>query len=289
MPTFPRALAFAAVLACAAPLPAQSRAAAPLKVFISIDMEGLAGVVNGTDVQPGKPDYPYFRSIMAGEANAAIDGAFRAGATEVVVRDSHGNKDNMIPGDLDPRARLIRGVSTGGKNMMEGIDSTFGAVVFVGFHAKAGTPKAILAHTSTGNVVDISINGVSLPEGGYNALIAGLYGVPVVFAAGDRALTEQITGLLGPIETVATKYEVAGAINGLAPKAAQDAIRTGVERAVRERGRAQPYRLAPPYTMTLKVKQERPLHAGATRVREGEFTFTHADLLQVLTAFNAMK
>ena len=227
MPTFPRGLAFAAVFACTAPLPGQSRAPAPLKVFISIDMEGLAGVVNGSDVQPRRPDYPYFRTVMAGEANAAIAGAFRAGATEVVVRDSHGNKDNMIPGDLDPRARLIRGASTGGKNMMEGIDSTFGAVVFVGFHAKAGTPNAILAHTSTGNVVDISINGVSLPEGGYNALVAGLYGVPVVFAAGDRALTGQITGLLGPIETVATKYELAGAINGLAPKAAQDAIQIG--------------------------------------------------------------
>jgi D-amino peptidase len=289
MPNLPRRLALAAFVAVAAPLTAQGRAGTPLKVFISIDMEGLAGVVNGTDVQPTRPEYPYFRTVMAGEANAAIDGAFRAGATEVVVRDSHGNKDNIVPGDLDPRARLIRGASTGGKNMMEGIDSTFGAVVFVGFHAKAGTPNAILAHTSTGNVVDISINGVSLPEGGYNALVAGLYGVPVVFAAGDRALVEQITGLLGPIETVATKAELAGAINGLAPKAAQEAIRAGVERAVRDRAKAKPYHLSPPYTMTLRVKQERPPFPGATRVREGEFTFTHVDLLQVLTAFNAMK
>ena len=268
---------------------AQARPSAPLKVFISIDMEGLAGVVYGTDVQPGKPDYPYFRTVMAGEANAAIDGAFRAGATEVVVRDSHGNKDNIVPGDLDPRARLIRGLSTGGKNMMEGIDSTFGAVVFVGYHAKAGTPNGVLAHTSTGNVVDVSINGVSLPEGGYNALVAGLYGVPVVFAAGDRALIEQLRGLLGPLETVTTKAELAGAIDGLSPKAAQDAIRAGVERGVRARAKAPVYRLSPPYTMVLKVKQERPLFAGATRVREGEFTYASPDLLQVLTAFNAMK
>jgi len=145
-----------------------------LKVFISVDMEGLAGVVTSADVSSiANGDYQYFRKIMAAETNAAIEGAYRAGATEVLVRDSHGSKENLLPGDLDPRARLLRGLSSGPKNMMEGIDSSFGAVVFVGYHAKAGTPNAILEHTSTGNVVDFSINGVSLPEGGYNALVAG--------------------------------------------------------------------------------------------------------------------
>src|SRR5688572_21899913 len=182
----------------AAPISAQQ----PLKVFISVDMEGIAGVAAGSDVGGTSGDYARFRTIMAAEANAAIDGAFSAGATDVLVRDSHGSKLNMFPGDLDPRARLLRGQSGGPKNMMEGIDSTFGAVVFIGYHAKAGTQKAILEHTSTGNVVDFSINGVSLPEGGYNALVAGLYGVPVVFASGDRAVVEQLRGLLGPIDAV---------------------------------------------------------------------------------------
>ena len=261
----------------------------PLKVFISIDMEGLAGVVNGPDVNPTGPDYPAFRAIMAGEANAAIDGAFRAGATEVLVRDSHGNKNNILPADLDPRARLLRGASTGPKNMMEGIDSTFGAVVFVGYHAKAGTPNAILEHTSTGNVADFSINGVSLPEGGYNALVAGMYGVPVVFVAGDRAVVEQIRGLVGPIDGVAVKDEINDASNGLAPKKAQDEIRRVVEQAVRARARAKAYKLAGPYTMVLKVKTERPLYAGATRTGPGEFTFSSPDLFSILNAFNAMK
>ena len=260
-----------------------------LKVFISIDMEGLAGVVTGPDVSANGPDYPYFRTIMAGEANAAIDGAFRAGATEVLVRDSHGSKQNILPGDLDPRARLLRGASTGPRNMMEGIDSTFDAVVFVGYHAKAGTPNAILEHTSTGNVVDFSVNGVSLPEGGYNALVAGLVGVPVVFVAGDRAVVEQIRGLLGPIEGVIVKEEINDAINGLAPKAAQDRIRAGVEQAVRNRARAKPYRLNGPYTMVLKVKQERPPYKGAERIAQGEFRFSSPDLLEILNAFNAMK
>ena len=260
-----------------------------LKVFISVDMEGLAGVVIGSDVNPTGPDYGHFRAIMAAETNAAIEGAFRAGATEVLVRDSHGIKQNLLPNDVDPRARLLRGASLGPKNMMEGIDSTFDAVVFVGYHAKAGTPNAIGEHTSTANVVDFSINGVSLPEGGYNAAVAGFYGVPVVFAAGDYALVEQLRGLLGPIEGVATKREINDASLGLSPKQAQDQIRSGVEQAVRNRARAKPYKIAGPYTMVLKVKQERPLYAGAQRVRENEFTFSSPSLFEVLNAFNALK
>jgi D-amino peptidase len=261
-----------------------------LKVFISVDMEGLAGVVTAGDVSStANGDYQYFRKIMAAETNAAIEGAYRAGATDVLVRDSHGSKENILPGDLDPRARLLRGLSTGPKNMMEGIDSSFDAVVFVGYHAKAGTPNAILEHTSTGNVVDISINGVSLPEGGYNALVAGLVGVPVVFVAGDRAVVQQIRGLLGPIGAVAVKEEINDASNGMSPKQAQDEIRKGVEQAIRNRAHAKLYKLAGPYSMVLKVKQERPIYPGATRVQQGEFTFNSPDLLEILNAFNAMK
>lgn len=157
--------------------------------------------------------------------------------------------------------------------MMEGLDSTFSAVAFVGYHAKAGTPNAILEHTSTSNVVDFSINGVSLPEGGYNALVAGLYGVPVVFVAGDRAVVDQIRGLVGPIDGVAVKDEIGDASNGMSPKAAQDEIRRTVQRAVTNRATAKPWKLTGPYTMVLKVKQERPLYAGAQRTSAGEFTF----------------
>jgi D-amino peptidase len=284
------AIVASVLIATAALSPAaDAQQARGLKVFISVDMEGLAGVVTASDVNPSGPDYPHFRKIMAGETNAAIDGAFRAGATEVLVRDSHGSKQNLLPGDVDPRARLLRGASTGPKNMMEGIDATFAAVVFIGYHAKAGTPNAILEHTSTGNVIDFSINGVSLPEGGYNALVAGLYGVPVVFIAGDRAVLEQVRGLLGPVDGVAVKEEIGDATSSMSPQQAQEAIRNGVEQAIRNRARAQPYRIRGPYTMVLKVRQERPLYEGAQRVREGELTFSSADLLQILAAFNAMK
>ena len=269
--------------------PAAQGQARPLKVFISVDMEGLAGVVSASEVSSTGPDYGHFRTIMAGETNAAVDGAFRAGATDVLVRDSHGAKQNLLPGDLDPRARLLRGQSIGPRNMMEGIDKTFEAVVFIGYHAKAGTPNAILEHTSTGNVVDFSINGVSLPEGGYNAITAGLVGVPVVFASGDRALVDQLRALLGPIDGVSVKEEVGDAVISLSPKQAQDEIRRGVEQAVRNRSRFKPYVLPGPYTMTLRVKSERPPYKGAERVGPGEFRFSSPDFFEILNAFNAMK
>ncbi len=156
--------------------------------------------------------------------------------------------------------------------------------------AVAPAPRAILEHTSTGNVVDFAINGVSLPEAGYNALTAGLYGVPVVFIAGDRAVVDQVRTLLGPIGAVAVKEEVGGdASLGMSPRQAQEEIRRGVEQAIRDRARARPYKLAPPYTMVLKVKQERPLHPGVRKTGDGEFTFASPDLLAVLAAFNAMK
>ena len=275
-----------AVLALGTPVVGQTR---PLKVFISVDMEGLAGVVSAAEVSPTGPDYAHFRTIMAGEASAAVDGAFRAGATDVLVRDSHGAKQNLLPGDLDPRARLLRGQSVGPKNMMEGIDKTFDAVVFIGYHAKAGTPNAILEHTSTGNVIDFSINGVSLPEGGYNAITAGLAGVPVVFASGDRALVDQLRALLGPIDGVAVKEEIGDAVISWSPKQAQDEIRRGVELAVRNRTRFKPYTMPGPYTMTLRVKAERPLYKGAERVGPGEFHFSSPDFFEILNAFNAMK
>lgn len=276
-------------LSLATPLAAQSPAPRRTKIFISVDMEGLAGVVNNSDVTATSPDYPMFRTIMAGETNAAIEGAFLAGATEVVVRDGHGSKNNLRPMDVDPRAMLLRGASSGPKNMMEGIDSTFAAVVYIGYHAKAGTLNAILEHTSNGNVIDMSINGVSLPEGGYNALVAGLYGVPVVFVAGDRAVVTQIRDLVGPIGAVAVKDEISDASLGLSPTRAAEQIRRGVAQAIRTRSSAKRYALSSPYRMVLKVKVERPLYPGAERVRDGEVTFTSNNLLDVLSAFNAMK
>ena len=265
-----------------------------LKVFISVDMEGVAGVVHWDETSQPGPDYAYFRRLMSVEANAAVLGAFDAGATEVVVRDSHGSARNILPDLLDPRARLIRDWSGGPKVMMEGIDETFHAVVFIGYHARAGTPNAILDHTSTGNVVDFAINGQSLPEAGYNALIAGKYGVPVVFVAGDEAICLQVKDLFGDIPTVATKRGIGEATDGLHPETAAGLIRTGVAEALRQRDRMRPFTMTPPYTLVLKLKNEASVHAGsffpgARRTGDWEITFTADDILEVMYAFNVLK
>ena len=153
-----------------------SREGRNLKVFISVDMEGVSGVVHWEDVSRNGKDYDLFRKIMTQETNAAVEGAVAAGAVEILVRDAHGSARNILPDLLDKRARLLRDWSGGFKGMVEGIDETFSAVIFIGYHAKAGTPNAILDHTmSSKNITNISINGISLPEAGINALIAPLF------------------------------------------------------------------------------------------------------------------
>jgi D-amino peptidase len=260
-----------------------------LKVFISVDMEGIAGVTAGSEVNSSGPHYPYFRELTTLEANAAVEGALAAGATEVVVRDGHGAKNNIIPDLLHKEAKLLRGVTDRPENMMLGLDETFDAVIFIGYHAKAGTEGGILAHTSTGNVVDLSINGVSLPEAGYNGIIAGNLGVPVVLVAGDNWICGQVKNLFGDVATVETKVGMGTAELGLHPEVVRERIRATTTTALRDLGRFQPYRLEPPYRMVLKVRRERPPYPGAERTGEGEFTFTSTDFLEVMDAFNAMK
>ena len=177
-----------------------------LKVFISVDMEGVAGVVHWEDVSRNGKDYDLFRELMTQETNAAIEGAIAAGATEILVRDAHGSARNILPHLLDKRARLFRDWGYTEFEMMEGIDETYDAVVFIGYHAKAGTKDSPLAHTISGGVIkDLSVNGISLPEAGYNALMAGYFDVPVVFLSGGKAICEQAKELFGEVETVVVK------------------------------------------------------------------------------------
>jgi D-amino peptidase len=260
-----------------------------LKVFISVDMEGIAGVVAVGDVSSRGHDYDYFREVMTLETNAAVEGAIAAGAVEIVVRDGHGAKTNVLPGMLHKKAVLLRGVTDRPENMMLGIDGTFDAVMFIGYHAKAGTPEGVLAHTSSGNVIDLSINGVSLPEAGYNALVAGLYDVPVVLVAGDNWICEQAKSLFGNVVTVETKVGYGSAELGLHPELARAKIKEKTIQALSDLSQFNPYRLQPPYTMVLKVKKEKSLYPGAKKTAENEFTFTSPDLLKVLDAFNKMK
>jgi D-amino peptidase len=192
----------ACVLAVAIP----GRAAGP-KVYVSADMEGVGGVATWkVQGQSRGREYEKFRQLMTREVNAAILGAFDAGASEVLVSDSHGDGQNLDIEVLDKRVQVIR-AGPRPLGMMEGIDDTFGAVVFVGYHAGEGEGVATLAHTMNG-LVDIKLNGTPVSEGGFNAAIAGEFGVPVVFVSGDQTIGDLTQKLLGPVEVAVVKQAI---------------------------------------------------------------------------------
>jgi len=276
------------VLAGAAALLAQ--APRTLKVFISVDMEGVAGVVNWDDVTVGGTDYGLFRRLMTEETNAAIEGALAAGATEIVVRDSHDTARNILPDLLRPEARLLRDWSYGPLSMMEGIDKTFDAAVFIGYHARASTPNAVLKHTMTTKLNDVVVNGRKMPEAGINALIAGDFGVPVVLVSGDRAIAEQARELLGNVETVVVKEGIGTAELGLHPKAVQAMIREKTAAALKRLPEFKPYRLQPPYTLEVVFADEAGAQRaswipGAERKDEHTVVFTAPDVMMLIKLF----
>ena len=266
-----------------------------LKVFISVDMEGITGVVNVDDATRGGKDYDYFRQTMTREANAAIEGALAAGATEIIVRDSHGSALNLLPEMLNRNSKLLRDWSEGPMYMMEGIDESFDAAIYIGYHARAGTPNGVLDHTSSGNVTDVKINGISMPETGYNALMAGYYDVPVVFVAGDKAVCDQAQELLGNVETVAVKEGIGAAALNLHPEVAREQIRAGVEHALRNLDDYEPYKLSAPYTLVLTLKTEQniyrgaALYPGAQRTGDWELTYVADDVMEIIRAYVGMR
>ena len=196
----------------------------PVKIFISVDMEGVSGVVHRDHTARDGQDYEMARRLMTLEANAAVEGAFEGGADEVVVNDSHGTLRSLLPELLDARARHIAG-SPKPQSMMAGLDDSFDAALCVGYHARAGT-QGILDHTLSGGMHDLRINGRSLGELGVNAGIAAYHGVPIVLVTGDTAATAQGTELIPDIEVASVKEPLTRhAANCLSPSAAQDLIR----------------------------------------------------------------
>jgi len=233
------------------------------KVFISVDMEGITGVIHWDEVLGDHKDYHYFRKIMTQEANAAIEGALQGGATEILVRDSHANARNILPDLLHEEAKLLREWSTGPYGMMEGIDDSFDAVIFVGYHAKASSPNATLKHTMTGAILDLKVNGVSMPELGWNGLIAGYHNVPVVFISGDKAVCEQAKHFFPEIETAVVKEARGQAAIHLHPNKAQKLIKTGVTRALKHITKFEPLQYKKPYAIEIIFKSEDKAYRAA--------------------------
>ncbi len=156
-----------------------------MKIYISTDMEGISGITSMHQINSGAREYERARRMMTSEVNAVIEAAFENGAKDIVVNDAHGDMDNILIEELDSRVSLISG-SLKPLSMMEGIDESFDAVFFVGYHARAGSSESIIDHTYTFRVLEAKINGRPVSEAGLNGRLAGYYHVPVAFVSGDQ-------------------------------------------------------------------------------------------------------
>jgi D-amino peptidase len=225
-----------------------------LKVLMSVDMEGITGIVNGDHVSAAGKDYNRARLWMTQDTNAAVQGALDAGATEIIVNDSHGTMRNILIESLLRPAQLISGAPKP-FGMMQGIDEDIDAVIFIGYHAKVGTENAVLAHTmSSGRVFDVRINGESMNEGSLNAYLAGYFDVPVVFVAGDRAAVDQIRGIVNPDMPGVAVKEAYGrqTARNLPLMKAHEVIRAGVKDALLRRDGIKPYKVSGKITLEME-------------------------------------
>lgn len=267
-----------------------------MRVYVSVDMEGVAGVVHEDQTDPIDPrhagEYNRFRRLMLGEANAAIEGALASGAERIVVNDSHWWMRNLLPDELHPAAELVSG-STKARSMMEGVESGFDAALFVGYHAMAGTARAVIDHTYTDRVHEARLNGRPVGELAINAALAGTYDVPVALVSGDQALAAEARALLGPsVETVVVKEAVGRfAARSVSPPEACRRIREGVGAAL---GRAHaPFRLPPPIRLEVDFELAHmadmaELAPGSVRTGGRTVSYTHDDYREVFRAWRAL-
>lgn len=223
-------------------------------VFISVDMEGIAGITTLRQCTRGTDDYAWARTLMTQEASAAVAGAADTGTRHIVVSDAHGDMANLLPHELDPRADLVQGTPKLPWSMMAGISEGFDAAVFIGYHAGAGTAEAVLDHTYTGAFTSVRVNGEPWSETMLNAALAGSFGVPVVFVAGDKACCVQAKAALPWIRTVAVK-EGYGSRTGRSqsPQRAQEAIRGIVRQSVKTVDQAEAWVPDAPFDLEVEV------------------------------------
>lgn len=228
-----------------------------MKILIAADMEGITGVVNWDHVSSGHAEYARFRRLMTGDVNAAVRGAFEAGADQVVVSDGHGYARNILIEELDPRARLNSG-SPAPFRMVQGIDAGVDAAMFVGYHARAGAQNGILDHTwSSACVANLWLNERLVGETGLNASVCGHFGAPVIMISGDQTVCAEATELLGAVETAVVKQASGrSAAECLPPEVAQPKIYEAARQAVKRLRAGQspePLRLASPITLAIEL------------------------------------
>jgi D-amino peptidase len=288
MQTFRFVLVAAIALVSLIPVAAQNRAAGPMKVFISVDMEGITGVVQPAQLGPTGFEYAKAREWMTAEVKAAIDGARAAGATEFVVADSHGNAQNLLIDQLPEDIRVVRGFPRP-MSMMQGIDGTFAAAIFIGYHGSEFGTDAVRGHTfSSAKLLGVKLHGQEVSEGIFNAAIAGHFGVPVAFVSGDRVAVEQLKRAVPTVESVVVKegFGYHSAIS-LTPARGQAQIRDAVGRALGRLAQVKPYLVETPVVLDvgfkLTIDAERISYIpGVSRVDAHTVRTTLPDMLQVV-------
>jgi D-amino peptidase len=256
------------------------------RIFVSVDMEGIGGVV--TDQQLGPPGFEYqrFRELMTEEANAAIAGAREAGAVEFVVADSHGNFQNLLVEKLPADVQLVRGTPRP-LGMMQGIDDSFDGVVYVGYHSSTVNTEGVRAHTfSSANLADVRLGGVPVSEGSWNAAIAGHFGVPVLAVSGDEAAVKEVQRLVPGVEGAVVKWPYAfHSARVLSPEASRAAIKDAVKRGVARWTQIAPVRAKTPLEVEIRFKAYRPAEMVTwlplfQRVDAHAIRFTARDMLE---------
>jgi D-amino peptidase len=231
-----------------------------LKIYISADMEGITGVVTGEQLGPQGFEYARFREFMTQEVNAAIEGAMAAGATQIVISDSHGNGQNLLIEKLAPANVLVVRSWPRPLGMMQGIDESFAGAIFIGYHTGTTNLDGVRAHTlSSARLTDVRLKGVSVSEAGLNAAIAGHFNVPVIMVSGDDAVVKETTALLGNIEGAVVKWASGfHSAMTMTPQMSAVLIREKAERAVRRISEFKPYKLAAPIELDVRFKNYRP-------------------------------
>ncbi len=262
-----------------------------MKVFLSTDMEGTAGVVDWEQCIGDGPQAAAGRKLLLDEVNAAIEGALAGGATEIVVNDSHATMRNFPPGELAGAASYISG-SHKPLYMMQGLDGSFDAVLFISYHGSVGAPAG-LSHTYNPRaVVEARLDGAVTGEAGINALVAAHYGVPVVLVTGDRVACEETAALIPGVHSAVVKESVSRlAAHSLHPSRACALIRETAEKAVAGAGSAE----APPLgsaTLEVSVRTSDIAEAaswvrGVDRSGDRELRIRGHDALETYRAFCA--
>ena len=244
-----------------------------MKVFISADIEGITGLVSWS--QCSRPnglsyDYQFARRMMTHDVNAAIRGAKKAGADEIVVKDSHGNSKNLLIDELEPGVDLVSGHGSRTEGMMVGIDASFDACMLVGYHAMAGTQGAIMEHTITGGVHRLRVNGDLIGEIGLAAGVAGMYGVPLVMVSSDLAGCREAESLVPGLAYAVTKEGYGRFMGRLRhPSETGPDIEHAAEQGFKERESAKPVRLQEPthFELEFNRSEEADMAAKLTSVK----------------------